>query len=213
MSQRCEALGAPSQTPASPARPWPSAGLSRGALMVLVRQGWFVKKLISRVHLGKRAFFFLNSLGCPAASGVTPRRELCTCSAWPGSAQQSRAPRSPVEPSRAKPSVLSPLIHSLSPGAVVASRELQQGNFPHPLPPSVCLPWQKSSTLVTNTCPHPSSSKALFIFLALIPWCILLASLSLVILGWGGANLVGYSLCSNDRIHDVLATDFSVAGL
>ncbi|KAM7071817.1 uncharacterized protein M8220_010617 isoform 1-T1 [Acridotheres tristis] len=29
---------------------------------------------------------------------------------------------------------------------------------------------QKSSTLVTNRCPHPSSSEALFIFLALMPW-------------------------------------------
>ncbi|KAM7071818.1 uncharacterized protein M8220_010617 isoform 2-T2 [Acridotheres tristis] len=28
---------------------------------------------------------------------------------------------------------------------------------------------QKSSTLVTNRCPHPSSSEALFIFLALMP--------------------------------------------
>lgn len=32
-------------------------------------------------------------------------------------------------------------------------------------------------------------------------------------IGVGGANLVGYFLCSNNRIHYVLAADFSIAGL
>lgn len=87
-----------------------------------------------------------------------------------GLAGLRRAKQSKAEPSRAEPSVLSPLIHSLSLGAVVASRELRQRNFPHPLPPSVCLPWQQHSALVTNRCPHSSSSKALFILLASMPW-------------------------------------------
>lgn len=110
------------------------------------------KKNILKTLWGARLPVGLLQAGSSARAGL-------------GRALQSRA-----EPSRAQPSVLSPLIHSLSPGAVVASRELQQRSFPHPLPPSVCLPWQKSSALVTNRCSHPSSSEALFIFLALMSW-------------------------------------------
>lgn len=111
MSQSCELSTAwehyPKLLPAQPGRPWPSAGLSRAALMLLMRQGRLQKNSRPENIWRKNAFllfccfFFLNSLGCPAASGVTPRRELCTRWAWLGSAQQSRAPWSPAEPSQA----------------------------------------------------------------------------------------------------------------
>lgn len=81
---------------------WPSAGVSREAQMVQVRQG-SLQKILSPEYLWEKLlwFFFLQSLGCRAASGVAPCRELCTRSAWPSSTEQSRAPQSPAEASQA----------------------------------------------------------------------------------------------------------------
>lgn len=171
-AQHC--LGAPSQTPAGPARQ--ALAFSRALQSssdAFNEARPFAKKLTSREHLEKKRLFIVLLFFFPKFSGVS------SCQ-WGYSTQGAlhalglaglrTAEQSPVEPSRAEPSVLSPSIHSLSAGAVVASRELQQRSFPHPLPPSVCLPWQKSSTFVTSRCPHPSSSEALFIFPALMPW-------------------------------------------
>lgn len=175
MSRRCEAAAPPQGTVLHSCQAsWDaltfSSTLQRNTVGPSEARLFFREKCHLRSTRGKNCssfiFYFLNSPVSGVSvcqGGYSTQGAVHTLSL----ARLHRAEQSPEELSRAEPSALSPLIRSLSPGAVMASRELRRRNFPHPLPPSVF--WQQDSNSAISRCPHPSS-KAFFILVAFMPW-------------------------------------------